>query len=68
MKVITVVIAIALLGLLFFLFTANKSPASTSLTNKLSMETIQADIKAGAQLIDVRTPEEFNAGRTTWRG
>jgi phage shock protein E len=41
---------------------ASHSSSSNTSSNKLSMATIQSDEKAGAQLIDVRTSEEYNAG------
>jgi len=61
MRIVVVATVMALLGTLMFVFAANNQSASTS-TKKPSMATIQSDVKAGAQLIDVRTPEEYNAG------
>jgi len=61
MRIAIVAAVVALLGTLLFVFAANNQSAST-LTKKLSIATIQSDVKTGAQLIDVRTPEEYNAG------
>lgn len=61
MKIVIIAIAVALVGALLFVFTTNNQSAGTS-KDELSITTIQSDIKAGGQLIDVRTPEEFKAG------
>lgn len=61
MRVIIIAAVVALVGALLFVFATSRQSAGTP-TEKLSMATIQSDVKAGAQLIDVRTPEEFNAG------
>lgn len=61
MRVIIIAAVVALVGALLFVFATNRQSASIP-TEKLSMATIQSDVKDGAQLIDVRTPEEYNAG------
>lgn len=59
MKIFIIAAAVALLGFLVFTFAANSNNTTTP---KLTMATVQTNIQSGAQLIDVRTPEEFQAG------
>ncbi len=60
------VIALVLLfgvGGLFIMSRDEKSEVVAGVqTTKLSMQTIEAEMTNGAQLIDVRTPEEYAAG------
>ena len=62
MKIVLIISSILIASVFgVLLFTGDKNTTSTtSLTN--SFASVRADIDTGAQLLDVRTPEEFTAG------
>lgn len=58
MKALIISIFVIVTAGLLIAFTSNTPPTD----DRLSMATIQSDLASGAQLIDVRTPEEYAAG------
>lgn len=61
MRILISFVAVTILGLLVFTF-ANNRPLNDDRASKLSMATIETNVKSGARLIDVRTAEEYKDG------
>lgn len=64
MKKALIITGIVFIAIGVFIFVSPKSDdtANDSTATKQTFASIQADIKNGAKLIDVRTPEEYAAG------
>ena len=62
-KVIIGIVIVAILGVATLVLFGEKSSNNTAKpVDTLTFTTVQADVQSGAQLIDVRTIEEFEAG------
>ena len=62
-KVIIGIVIVAILGVATLVLFGEKSSNNTAEpVDTLTFTTVQADVQSGAQLIDVRTIEEFEAG------
>jgi len=61
--IITILVLVGLIGV-FFVFSSPSSESAVNAANdsKLNMKNVEADMKEGSLLVDVRTPEEFSAG------
>ena len=59
---LVIIISIVVLGLGGLFFFSKGSQNSESATSKVTFQTIQNDVAAGSELIDVRTPEEYATG------
>jgi phage shock protein E len=57
-----IIIGLVLIGAIGLFFVVSSPNNSTEAENNLTMVSINNDITAGAQLVDVRTSEEFSDG------
>ena len=57
-----IIIAIIILSLGGLFFVTQNKPNNTNGTTQLTFQTVQSDVTNGAELIDVRTAEEYRAG------
>lgn len=60
--IIGIVLIAAVGAIIVYSSSRSASTADPSSSSKQSMDTVESDMKAGALLLDVRTPEEYSSG------